>query len=66
MYHFSFSFGFQGVTAQSHVAETQHGLIRPGVGRAGDWSVRRWPIPYGICAANLGAGAADALARSVA
>jgi hypothetical protein len=25
MYHLSFSFGFQGVTAQSHVAEMQQG-----------------------------------------
>ena len=32
MYHFSFRFAFQEVTAQSHVAETQQREIRPGIG----------------------------------
>jgi len=41
MYHFSFRFAFQGVTAQSHVAETQQREIRPGIGVGTTRSVTR-------------------------
>ena len=45
MYHFSFSFAFQGVTAQSHVAEMQQREVRPGNGVGATRPVTRTTHP---------------------